>query len=316
MTPTIARGAAFVLAFGSIACLLLMCFRVLPMSTAGLWIGLPSMLALAGIYLWSRWGAHIRWEEDLRVGLWGGLLGTLGYDVVRIPFHLLGYNPFGPIRSYGMFLVDAPHSGWISDLVGLAYHFSNGLSFGVIYSLVMRDRHWGWAVLWGLVLETMAAVTPFGAVYGLRTNLPMLAIAYFAHLYYGAPLGALCCDVRRGLGWAGRLAPVSLISTVALVGFLLVLWGGWTRPPRATVLLGPEQITAGWTRVAPGEMLTLINQDSAPLSWSLGGKEGSLEPGASVQVPADWQGLRQLVVRDRSWRSGMISADQGGFLTE
>lgn len=309
------RILAFSLALGSIACLLLMCFRILPMHMAGLLIGLPSFLALILLHLWARKCELSRLDQDLQVGWWGGLLGTLGYDLVRIPIHLLGYNPFGPIRSYGMYLLNTPNSSFLSDLMGVSYHFSNGLSFGILYSLGMRNRHWGWAILWGLLLETMAAVTPFGAIYGLRTNPTLLGIAYFAHLYYGAPLGALCSEVGRGLEWMRRPAVrwFTGLATVVVYVFLLGSWRSPALPPESTVHLGPRGINAGWTRRSVGETLTLLNQDHTPLSWKIGEKSGTLAPGAKVLVPMEKAGIQQLQVTDRSWRSAMLSVERDGY---
>ena len=318
--PPAAAWAAFLLSFGSIAMLLAAMWRVAPMHVGALLFGLPSVLALAALFVWARRRGHVALDRAMVAGVWGGLWGTLGYDLIRIPFHLAGFNPFQPIRSYGMFVLDAPHATVWTDLAGALYHASNGLTFGVMYAMVATRRRWAWAILFALLLETGAVFTPFGAVYGLRANVTALAIAYFAHIYYGFPLGLAVNDPERLTRWVRR--PRVVVATVAAsVAVLAFLVGAWeppaaARPAPGVVELGPDAIVSGWTRVPVDAPLVLQNADDAEVSWRLGGKSGTLMPGGRAELSFGSAGMLQLVVTDRPWRSAMVAVERDGYPAE
>ena len=139
-------------------------------------------------------------SESIRVGFVAGLLGTLAYDLVRVPFVILGQRVYVPIQIYGVWIADADMSSRFTDVLGWAYHFSNGISFGIMYALFMRGRHWVWGILWGVVLETLAILSPFGVIFSVRTSPSALGIAYLGHFAYGFLLGWLVQHSRNAAG--------------------------------------------------------------------------------------------------------------------
>ena len=165
-------------------------------------------------------------RQALRLGFWGGLLGTVAYDVVRIPFHLVGFRVFAPIETYGVWLLEAPMSSAWSEALGWLYHFSNGITFGLMYALWMGGRHWAWGLLWGVALESIVYSTPFAEIFHLRHNTPALAIAYGAHLAYGFPLGYL---VARWQQADERLAEARWPGVVLLCATVLFCCAGIPR---------------------------------------------------------------------------------------
>jgi hypothetical protein len=191
----------------------------------------------------------------LTSGLIGGLLGTIGYDVFRIPFAALGMRLFSPIESYGVLLLDASSSSGWTDLAGWAYHFSNGIALGIFYACVALDRHWGWAILWALILETATVVTPFADAYALRGKWGVITIAYAAHIPYGLGLGYV---VSRGTSLSAALKekfrnPVAA-TLVLLTLFLLI----WHRP----FLEDPND--AAGRAIAPGPSAQIVDGRFAP----------------------------------------------------
>jgi len=193
---------------------------------------LACLLILIPGYFWAR-RHDAALARHLRLGFWGGLLGTLGYDIVRVPFHLAGFRVFAPIQAYGVWLAEAQRSSGFTEALGWLYHFSNGITFGIMYALVMGGsrggnppenlalgRHWGWGVLWGLCLESIVLSTPFARIFHLQGNVKAIAIAYGAHVFYGLPLGWV---VARGSGadrrlsdWSGKLGALVVLTLLIL----------------------------------------------------------------------------------------------------
>ncbi len=272
-----ARAALFVVACGSVIPLLawvydLGSFRAWSLATA-----LPSLLLLIAFTFWlDRSGRWPGTRAAITAGAIGGLLGTVGYDLFRVPFVMSGMQLLAPIDSYGVLLLGAETSSGLSGMAGWAYHFLNGAGFGIAYAVVARGRHWRWGVLWGLVLETAVIVSPFATDYALRSDagykvVPIL-IAYLAHIPYGFAVGkaAQRADVVHRRARETLRTPVATLAIVGLAA--LALWQ-WPLAPTALERTGIE-VTGGpsavlvddrqyptWVRVGVGECATLRNDD-------------------------------------------------------
>jgi apolipoprotein N-acyltransferase len=86
----------WIASFGSIALLIGQVSGVGTMHALLLPVALPCVAVIAAGWLKaSSKGDHFL-TERLRLGLVGGLWGTVGYDAVRVPLHLMGLNPFRP----------------------------------------------------------------------------------------------------------------------------------------------------------------------------------------------------------------------------
>ena len=201
---------------------------------------------------------------DIRRGCWGGVLGTLGYDLVRVPFHLAGFRVFAPIQAYGVWLLDADRSSAATEMLGWLYHFSNGISFGIMYALWMGRKHWAWALLWGLSLEAIVLSTPFARIFHMQGNVQAIAIAYAAHLAYGFPLGWVVARRPRVSAAALSLAGL-LVATFVLAG----VPGERERAARAlagTLRVEGIRLNPTWLRLpAPGRV-TVSNPGAQPVT--------------------------------------------------
>ncbi len=198
-------------------------YGLVDLHSSALFIALPCCLALLGIWLWTKQTERKVLAEALTIGFVGGLLGTLAYDLVRIPPLLSGQRIFAPISAYGVWIADAGSSSRWTELLGWSYHFSNGLTFGIMYTLWLRKRHWAWAILWGLVLETIALVSPFGRIFYLVGNYQAIGIAYFGHIAYGLPLGWLACRWDETNAWLRQL-PFRRVMQFLLVACAAIVW--------------------------------------------------------------------------------------------
>lgn len=233
-------------------------------------------------------------EKALRVGCWGGLAGTVGYDLVRVPFHLYGFRVFAPIQAYGVWLLDADRSSGLTEAVGWLYHFSNGITFGIMYALVASGRHWGWGVLWGLCLESIVLSTPFARIFHMQGNWPAIAIAYGAHVAYGYPLGLIVQrghDLTRPLKWgAWLLLGCFLFSSIPLE------WSRDRRALPATLLVEGETLNPKWVRA---NSVTFFNPGPNPVTviQPSGKRQLDLEPGARHPWEFTQTGIYQFYVK-------------------
>jgi|GEM_PF-1471493 len=311
--------SVWIACFGSIAMLIAQVAGITTMHALLLPLALPCALWLAVAWIISVKSGDTFLSSRLRLGLVGGLWGTVGYDAVRVPLHLMGLNPFPPIRAYGMWVAGMDHATPLTDLLGFTYHISNGVTFGIVYALLMTGRHWGWGVLFGLGLEAMAVVTPFGELFGLRAFSQTVVIAFVAHLFYGYPLGRICQNknvsgISGSLGWSGAAITV-------LAAWFLLAW----QPVAAYPELSDREIRFGPAAIYPGVRdvhlhsandVILRNETDKELHVRMrstrdahgGGEEVVLPPHGEISHALPRAGLYQLAVPGASWRSAWVFA--------
>jgi hypothetical protein len=243
--------------------------------------------------------------SDLAIGAVGGLIGTLAYDIVRIPAAMAGYRVYGAISVFGLWLLDAEKSSRFTELAGWSYNYFNGVCFGIAYALFMRGKHWLFAVAWAFLLETIAVVTPFGRIFGLQGHGAILAIAFGAHIAYGVPLGRAVQkwpDTRTALAEmpvAARLILLS-IAVVLLVHPLLspgvVAADGRSRAGQFRV--EGIELNPSWLRLQRGKTVIMFNpqNEAAALTLKDTGQHWVIAPGGSASSPPLGPGIYQFFV--------------------
>lgn len=204
------RLVVFLLAASSIACLLSDFYGMCPMRLFTPLIFLPALIALfAFAYFDWRRGDGQLWRA-VWIGCAGGLLAAVAYDVFRLPFVFAkewgidGVVPpmklFKVFPRFGAMIlgqpIEQPEYTAAAHLLGWAYHFSNGATFGVMYLALVGDarrRHWAWAVLFALVLELGMLLTPYPGVFNIPVSARFVVVTVAAHAIFGL-----------GLGWSVR----------------------------------------------------------------------------------------------------------------
>src|ERR1041385_7689196 len=147
------RLIVFLLAASSIGCLLADFYRLCPMSFFTPFIFLPAFLVLCAIAILDRVRGEGHVWRAVCVGLLGGLLAAVAYDVFRLPFvfakewgidsvvpPLMLFKVFS--RFGAMILgqpIEQPEYTLAAQVLGWLYHFSNGATFGVMYLALMGD---------------------------------------------------------------------------------------------------------------------------------------------------------------------------------
>ena len=137
-------------------------------------------------------------SKQIWIGLLAGMISTLGLEIVReIGFHL-GGMPGDMPKLLGVLLLNQFAQGpdTLSNIAGWSYHFWNGASFGIIYSILFgRGQKWGgivYALFIGIGFMASPAVIPLGVGhFGVDFGVGFPITVLLAHLAFGTILGWL-----------------------------------------------------------------------------------------------------------------------------
>jgi hypothetical protein len=216
-TPS-GRALVFVLSATSIWCLLAEMYHFLDMRTFFYSILLPSTVALYGIAVLDRARGDGRLWRAVMIGTLGGLVGAVAYDIFRLPFvysDAWGLGRFGipqmPLFKvfprFGALLlgepVEQPSYSLAAHLIGWAYHFSNGATFGVMFASMYVGAREAcgqfrssavkaipWAMCMAAGIELCLLASPYAAFFGIAITPRFVVVTLTAHLIFGIGLGA------------------------------------------------------------------------------------------------------------------------------
>jgi hypothetical protein len=304
------------LAGGSIAALLADLYGIAPMYRVFWYASVPAMALLAVIASLPRVDPEVR--ARIRVGATAGVFGTIGYDIVRIPFAVAGQRVFAPIETYGILVADASASSGLTSALGWLYHLSNGVTFGVAYAAVAARRAWPWGVVWALILETVAVLSPFATRYGLSGQVGPIAIAYFAHLFYGYPVGRLVRDLD---GTDAALRRVGRHSVALTLGAAVAVIVGWHRPwhvsplereaaelSRGTTpvtIVRTDRFQPEWLRTHAGGCVQVDNRSGRVYSTPY----GNVDAGTRSSLCFNRPGVYRIRLGTRPYAGGFVYVD-------
>ena len=183
-------------------------YGICPMRTFAGAIFVPAMVVLGGLAVFSHLEDNGELKRAVTIGAIGGLMAAVAYDLFRLPFvfarewGIAGVIPaldlFKVFPAFGALLLGQPiqqvHYSLAAHYLGWAYHFSNGLTIGVMYLALIgagARRHWSWAVLLAMGLEAGMLFTPYPRVFGIPVTLRFVVVTLTAHAVFGVCLG-LC----------------------------------------------------------------------------------------------------------------------------
>ena len=173
---------------------------VLPMPYFLEVFGIPSLLVLFALAAWGRIVDAGTFINGLWVGLWVGGIATVAYDGIRFLVergHLFGYNGLVPILMYGSWITGRPTSSVAAKVAGWAYHYWNGITFAIIYTLGVGKRHWLFGIAYAMVLEC-CLLGLFPLFVPVTRKFDFVALSMIGHIAYGAVLGVLAQKYLRG----------------------------------------------------------------------------------------------------------------------
>ena len=173
-------------------------------------------IALLALGLFDRQRGNGELWQAVMIGLAGGLIAAVAYDVFRLPFVFAKawgissivppMNLFKVFPRFGAMVLGQPleqdHYSLLTQVVGWLYHFSNGATFGVMYVAMVGNptrRHWLWAVLMALALELGMLLTPYPHVFGIAVTPRFVLVTIAAHAIFGVGLGLTVRNLSRSL---------------------------------------------------------------------------------------------------------------------
>ncbi len=157
---------------------------------------IPSIALLLIVYFISYFLGLHQFNKQLKNGFLAGLLGTIGLEIIReIGFHL-GGMPGDMPKLLGVLLLNQFASGpdTLSNITGWSYHFWNGASFGIIYSILFgRGKKWS-GVIYGIVIGIGFMMSPAVVAlgvghFGVNFGWGFSATVILAHISFGLLLG-------------------------------------------------------------------------------------------------------------------------------
>ncbi len=157
---------------------------------------IPSVVLFIIIYILNNFIGLKDLNRQIKNGLIGGLLATIGLEIIRETGFYLGGMPGDLPKLMGVFLLDrfALGPNILSNIAGWSYHFWNGAAFGIIYSILFGQGKIWLGILYGIFIGLGFMVSPvvialgvgyFGANFGC--GFPVTVI--LAHLAFGVLLG-------------------------------------------------------------------------------------------------------------------------------
>jgi hypothetical protein len=208
------RLVVFGLAATSIASLLLEFYGLGSMRRFTLAVFLPALVLLTASAVADRRRGDGRLWQGVLIGTAAGLIAAIAYDVFRLPFvfakewGLEAVVPplklFKVFPRFGAMILGEPleQPGYspAAHLVGWAYHFSNGATFGVMYLALVGDpvrRPWVWAVVMAVGLELGMLLTPYPQTFGIQVTPRFIGVTLAAHLIFGIVLGLSARSLAR-----------------------------------------------------------------------------------------------------------------------
>ena len=218
------RIVVFLLAASSIACLIFDFYQLCPMRVFTLFIFAPALVLLAALAIADR----LHWDRQLWravvIGVLAGFIAAVAYDVFRLPFVFArewGLDSVVPpmklfkvFPRFGAMILGEPLEQasypTAAHLVGWAYHFSNGATFGVMYLAMVGNsarRHWLWAVLMAVALELGMLFTPYPGTFGIHVTPQFVVVTLTAHIIFGIALGLAARKFACRRKFLSTLAP-------------------------------------------------------------------------------------------------------------
>lgn len=190
------RPVVFLLAATSFVCLLGQFYGFWSMQLFACAVFPPAIALLVWIAYSTRktrGGAHT-WIVE---GAIAGIVAAIAYDIFRVPFVLSGYPLFKVFPEFGKLLLGANGPEWLVQLLGWAYHFSNGAALGIMFLAMLPQTTprlvVGAGVLWAIVVEMILLATPYRDFFKIHMDFQtFLILTLNAHLIFGGVLGVWC----------------------------------------------------------------------------------------------------------------------------
>ena len=151
-------------------------------------------------------------------GIVAGIISTVALEIFRESGFRSGMMPGDLPRLMGVLILNQFASGpdiW-SDLAGWTYHFWNGATFGIIFSLLLGQSKAWQGILYGLLIGIGFMISPVVKSLGIglfgfefKKGYEFVTTVTIAHIAYGFTLSLLLKRLNKGIPpiWV-RLKPL------------------------------------------------------------------------------------------------------------
>ncbi len=177
------------------------------LSTLALTVLIPSAILLLAALAAARWRRQRRLVNRVVAGGVAGGLATIGLEIVRSAGFHLGQMPGSLPQLLGVLLLNRFMLGpsiW-SNIAGWSYHYWNGITFGVVFAVVLGRKPLGVALGYGVFMALGFLVSPAVSAMGIGfmgTHLPGMPVTVLlAHLVYATILWRLTRRWVRDPEW-------------------------------------------------------------------------------------------------------------------
>jgi len=212
------RAVVFALSAMSIWCLLVDFYSIVSMRAFTLYVFVPACIVLIALAASDGFLGTKKLLRNVVIGASAGFVAAVAYDVFRLPFvyanawHIASVVPPMPLfkvfPAFGQMILGHPGAQSLTSadhVVGWTYHFSNGITFGIMYMAMVGDptkRSWWWGVVMAVAIEIALLCSPYTQFFGIPLNAQFVAVTLTAHVIFGAVMG-LCARRLAGSPLAG-----------------------------------------------------------------------------------------------------------------
>ena len=182
-----------VAAASSIAALLLQVFGWVRMPYTLTFVSLPGLVLIVAVLVRTRNTDRHLFFNRLAIGLTAGLVGLVPYDLVRWIVQVVfpvNFDAFAAFPTFGHLMTGQPLHSSTAQMAGWAYHVSNGLTFGVIYTLLAGPARWWWGLLWAACLEA-AMLLVYPSLLHPASMTAFVIVSIVGHACFGTTVGLI-----------------------------------------------------------------------------------------------------------------------------
>jgi hypothetical protein len=189
-------------------------YSIVSMRAFTLYVFVPSCIVLIALAASDRFVGTRKLLRNVIIGAVAGFVAAVAYDVFRLPFVFAkewGISAVVPpmplfkvFPQFGTMILDPAwrdYGGqWGTNyplkahLIGWAYHFSNGITFGIMYMAMIGNaakRAWWWGVVMAVGIEIALLCSPYTKVFDIPMSAKFVVVTLTAHIIFGVMMG-LC----------------------------------------------------------------------------------------------------------------------------
>lgn len=186
---------------------------------------IPSVIAIFAIGVFAR-SKFPHLTNRLFVGMAAGAIASFALEAIRIPGYMFAkwlpmdsmislpgllltekITSLGEIKQVIMqsgVAMNLYHAPLDAFMAGALWHFWNGATFGIIYTLFIGKGKWWYGMIWAFIIEIGMMLAPYLIImkgpFGIEhmDGYNLFVITLIAHLAFGAVLGILVQKWKKG----------------------------------------------------------------------------------------------------------------------